>query len=205
EETRVGNESDEDEDPSDWQLLVLAELLVLDRLHLPVADDLLDPRLQDELDLRVRARAVDENRLGAELVTAVQDVHLLRVAREKLTLLDSRVSAAHDSQLLTLEERAITNRAVADTPSPEFLLSGDAEVPRQAARRHDQRRRPKLIAGLQPDDFGVPFLVDLLHRLELANLEAELARVVAHLGGKLGAEAGVKPGVGRDQLGVRPL
>jgi hypothetical protein len=51
-------------------------LLITHHLHLLVAADLLDVRVEDELDLRVGARAVDEDRLSAQLVAPVDDVDL---------------------------------------------------------------------------------------------------------------------------------
>src|SRR5581483_10819255 len=192
-------------DAADRQVPRAAVLLVAQGVDLVVADDLLDVRVEDELDLRVRPRTVDEDRLRAELVPAVDDVNLRRVPGEEVALLDRGVAAAHHRELLALEERPVAHGAVADPAAPELLLAGDLEVARKAARRDDQRAAAQLVAGLDPDDLGVAVDVDLLHRLEVADLEAELARVLAHLGGKVRAQDGLEPGVVLDKLGVQKL
>src|SRR6266446_1558700 len=178
EQPGIRNEPDEDEHAPDGQILGRAVLVVFDRLHLPVAHDLLHPRLEDELDLRVGARPVDEDRLGPQAVATMQDVDLLRIAREEVALLDGGVATAHDGQLFALEKGAVADRAVADAPALELLLSGDAQVAREAAGGHDQGGRPDLLSEVHTDDLGGPVLVDLLDRLELAHLEAELTSVV---------------------------
>ena len=205
EQPRVGHEPDEDEHAADRELLAGAELLVFDRLHLAVADDLFDAGLEDELDLRVGARSIDQDRLRAQLVSAMEDVDLLGVAGQEFALLDGGVTATDHGQLLALEEGAIADRAVADPAAPELLLPGDAEVAGQAARGHDQGRRADLVTRLQPDDLRRPFFVDLLDRFELADLEAEFPRVVAHLGRQLRAQDGLVARVVLDQLGVQQL
>src|SRR5579864_1814876 len=202
---RVRHETDKDEDPADGQLLHLAALLVADPPDLRVAGDLLHLRVEDELDLRVVARALDEDRLRAQLAAPVQDVHLRRVAREKVPLLDGGVSATHHGQLLALEERAVADGAVADAAAPVFLLAGHVEVTRQSAGGHDQRRRAQLLARLQAHDLDVALDVDLADRLEVAHVDPEPARVVAHLHGQLGAEDRLEARVVLDQLRVQEL
>src|SRR2546425_13320605 len=93
EQAGVGHEADEDEHAANRKLLGRAVLLVLQRLHLAVADDLLDTGIEDELDLWVRLRAIDEDRLGPQLVAAGRDVDLGGAPREGLALLDPRVAA----------------------------------------------------------------------------------------------------------------
>src|SRR2546430_4769066 len=63
EQLRVGHKTDEDEDSADLQLLGLAVLLVTNDLHLVGADDLFHVGVEDELDLRVCLRPVDQDRL----------------------------------------------------------------------------------------------------------------------------------------------
>src|SRR5207245_15708 len=170
-----------------------------------VADDLLHAGLEDELDLRVGASPVDEDRLRAQLVAPVKDVDLLGVAREEVAFLDGRVPAADDRQLLTFEESAVANRAVAHAAALVLLLARDAEVARQASSGQDQSRRPDVFARLEAQDLDVPVFVNLLDRLELADVEPEFARVVAHLRRQLAAEDGLEAGVVLDQLSVQQL
>ena len=73
-ERRVRDEADEDEDAAHVQLLHLPVLLVKHVLNLVVPRDLLHVRVEDELDLRVRLGALDEDRLGAQLAASMQDV-----------------------------------------------------------------------------------------------------------------------------------
>src|SRR6266851_590458 len=200
EKTRVGHETDEDEDASHGKLLDSAVLLVAHDVHLAVALDLLHLRVEDELDLRIRLRPIDQDRLRPQLAPAVNDVDLRRVAGEKFTLFHGRVPTADHRQLLALEERAIADRAVAHAATPELLLTGHLQVARQTARGHDQRRGAQLLAGLQAHHPGLALDVDLLDRLELADFDAELAGVLAHLGGELRAEDGLKARVVLDQL-----
>ena len=135
----------------------------------------------------------------------MQDIDLRRVAGEEVALLDGGVAAADHRQVLTLEEGAVADGAVAHASTPELLFAGDLEVPRQAAGRDDQGAAAQLAAGLEADDLGVAVDVDLLHRLEVADLEAELARVLAHLRREVRSEDRLKPGVVLDELGVQQL
>ena len=135
----------------------------------------------------------------------MQDVHPRRVAGEEFTLLDGGVSAADHRQLLALEEGAVADRAIADAPAPELLLARHLEVARQASGGHDQSRRAKLLARFHADDLGVPLDDDLVDGLEVADVDAELPGVVAHLEGELRPEHGLETRVVLDQLGVQEL
>src|SRR5260370_27779560 len=76
EKTRVGHETDEDEDAPHGKLLDSAALLVAHDVHLAVALDLLHLGVEDELDLRIRLRPIDQDRLRPQLAPAVNDVDL---------------------------------------------------------------------------------------------------------------------------------
>src|SRR5207249_5281749 len=97
----------------------------------------LDLGIGDELDLRVGPRPVHQDRLSPELIAPVDDVDPRRVAGQEVSLLDGGVTAADHGQLLSFEEGSIADRAVADSASPELLLSRHLEVARQAARGDD--------------------------------------------------------------------
>ena len=60
----------------------------------------------------------------AELVAAMDDVHLLGVAREEVGLLDRGVAAADDGDALIAEERAVADRAVRDALARDSLSPG---------------------------------------------------------------------------------
>src|SRR5437667_365717 len=140
EQLGVGDETDEDENPADLQLLRLPVLLVANGLHLLAADDLLDVSVEDELDLWVRLRAVDEDRLRPQPSPPVDDVDLRRVAGQKVAFLDRGVAASDDGERLAFEKGPVTHSAVADAAAPELLLARYLQVAGQAARGHDQRR-----------------------------------------------------------------
>jgi len=152
------------------------------------------------------ARALSIRMGWARSLTApVDDVHLRRVASEKLTLLHRGVAATHYRQLLAFEESAVADRAVADAPAPELLLTRHAQVARQSARGHDQSGGAQLLARFEAHHLGHSLDVDLLDRFEVPYLEAELAGVVAHLGRQLRAEDRLKARVVLHQLGVQEL
>src|SRR5207245_1941850 len=87
--------------------------------------------------------------LRAHRVAPVKAVDLLAVPRQEVAFLDGRVPAADDRQLLTFEESAVANRAVAHAAALVLLLARDSEVARQASSGQDQGRRPDVFARLQ--------------------------------------------------------
>ena len=134
----VGHEPDEDEHPADGQLLGVSMLLVANKFHLVTPDDLLHLGVENEVDLRVGTRSVDQDGLRAQLLAPVDDVDLRGVARQEVPLLNRSIATAHHRQLLVLEEGAVADGAVAHTATPVLLLSRHREVPRQAACGKDQ-------------------------------------------------------------------
>ena len=204
-DVRVGREADEDEDTADRQLESLAVAVVADRGDLAVADDLLDLRVQHEVDLLVRPRAVLKDGLGPELVPPVDDVDLARVAGQEVPLLEGGVTAADDGKDLVLEEGAVANGAVGNAATRQLFFAGDLQLPGQAAGGHDHRRCPQHAAGVEGHDLLVTVDVDRGDRLVFAGVEAELAGVLRHLEGQVGAEDRLDARVVLDQLGVVEL
>ena len=70
----------------------------------------------------------------------MHDVHLLRVAREEVGLLDGGVATADDGDALIAEERPVADRAVGDALARVLHFARDAELDRRATRRDDHRR-----------------------------------------------------------------
>src|SRR5437870_9393901 len=103
----------------------MTDLYRLDRLG---AGDLIHDRAGDELDLLILARLVLENRLGAELIAAMDDVDLGGVTGEVQPLLEGRVTAAHHGQHLVLEEWAVADCAVRDPASGQLQLTRYLEL-----------------------------------------------------------------------------
>jgi len=77
-----------------------------------------------------------------QLVAAVHDVNLARVAGEIVRLLDGGVAAAHDREHLALEERAVAHRTVRDALRRVLLLTRHAELHRRPAGREDHGGGP---------------------------------------------------------------
>src|SRR5262249_59358062 len=119
--------------------------------HLAVALDLADLGVHDELDLRICPGTLLEDRLGPELVPAVDDVDPGGVPREEVALLERRVATTHDHQLLALEEGTVTDRAVGDATAGELCFTGHTKASCEAAGRDDQRRRREPLAAVHPD------------------------------------------------------
>ena len=93
-----------------------------------VAQHLLDRLVEHELDLLVRAGAVDHDRRGAELLAAVDEGHLAREARDEGRLLHRRVAAADHHDVLVAEERGVAGRAVRDAAALERALRLEPEL-----------------------------------------------------------------------------
>ena len=113
----------------------------------PLAEHLVDRRVQDELDLLVLPRAVDHDRRGAELVAAVDDHDLAREPGEEGRLLHRGVPAAHDDDDLVAEEGAVARRAVGDAAALERSLGGQPELACAGAGRDDHRIRAVLVVA----------------------------------------------------------
>ncbi len=160
----------------------VAQAHALDRL---LAEEVVDDRVRDELDLRVVACALEHDRRGAELVATVDKRHLRRVAGEERRLFHRRVAAADDDELLVAEERAVAGRARRDAAALEALLAGDAEPACARAGRDDHRVGTKLLA-LDPDAEGALGEVDAGDVVG-DELDVEALCLAAELGHHLGA------------------
>ena len=107
-----------------------------------VAEHLVERRPQVQLHLAVGDlghHLVDQDRLGAELVAAVDDVHLGGDVRQVQRLLDRGVAAADDAHFLAAVEEAVAGGAAADAAAHERLLGGQPEVLGRRAGGDDQR------------------------------------------------------------------
>ena len=130
-------------------------------------------------------------------------------ARQELRLLDGRVAAADDGDLLVAEERAVARRAPRDAAAGVLGLAGDAELARHRAGRDDDRVREDLAAVERSASSPSPTGSMRLDRLERAEARAELLGLLVHQLADLGAgdalgEAGVVlDPVGRDDLAAR--
>src|ERR1019366_4258038 len=205
-EQGVGKEADEDEHAANRQVTLLVVPLQAHTRDHAIPVDLPDPGAEDEIDAGVGPRPRLEDGLSAELTAAVDDRDPACVAGEEVSLLERRIAAPDHRQLLTLEEGAVADRAVADSPAREFRLAGHVELPRPAAGGEDQGGGVQLPPALQPGQLGAAGAnLDRLHRLEFANVETELAGVVAHLAGQVPAGDRLESRVVLDQLGVEQL
>ena len=111
EEPRVRIVADRDEEAVGRELRSRSPVSRVAQAHaghlaLVDAEDLLDDGVRDELDLLVRARAVDHDLGRAELVAPVDDRHLARELRQEERLLHRRVAAADDDHLAVAIEGA---------------------------------------------------------------------------------------------------
>src|SRR4030081_2248718 len=89
--------------------------------------DLGDGRVGDQLDFWVLVRGLDQDGLSAKLLAPVDDVNLLRVARQEDAFLQRSVAAADHRDLLLLEEGAIAHGALRNPAPLELGLARDAE------------------------------------------------------------------------------
>ncbi len=95
---------------------------------------------------RLGHQLVDQNRLGAELVAAVDQADLARDVRQIQRFFDRGVAAADDDDVLSLVEKAVAGRAGGNAFAHESLLGRQPEIARRCAGRDDQR-----VAGVFAD------------------------------------------------------
>src|SRR2546427_1056480 len=116
-------------------------------------------------------------------------------------LFDRGISAPHHGQHFTLEERAVTHRAVRHALPGVLLLSRYAELHRSPAGGEDHGRRAiRLPARRRDVEPAVVRLADLLHRIG-HDLGAELLGVLRHLLRELPPFDALEPDVVLDQIG----
>ena len=151
----------------------------------------------------LRARALEHDLRGAELVAAMHDGHLGGELGQEDRLLHGRVAAADDDRLGVAEEGGVAGGAVADAAAGELLLAEHAELLVLGAhRQHDGAR-----AVLGVADPHAVHAAGLAGELDAVGLLGQQARaealgLVAELLHHLGAhhavgEAGVVLDVGR--------
>src|SRR6266550_2919836 len=174
-----------------------------DALHVP--DNLRHHGVTDDLDLGIREGALLEELGGSEIVAPVHQVHLARVAREVVGFFDGGIATTHDGESLTLEERAVTYRAVGNALSSKFLFAGHAQLDRSAAGGEDHGLRavggPAGCLHVEP---AVGVSLDSLDRVG-DDLGAELFRMLGHLLRQLPALDALEADVVFDQIGVEQL
>src|SRR6266566_4455007 len=170
-----------------------------------VADDLEHPLVPHHFDLGVRERPLLENLGGTQLVAAVHDVHLARVAREVIGLFDRGIAATHDRQHLALEEGPVADGAVGDALAGILPLPGHAELHRRPAGGEDHRRGAiQPLVGREDVEQPVGGLADLLYGVG-DELGAELPGVIREHPGELPALDALEPDVVLDEVGVEQL
>src|SRR3989441_6934903 len=204
----VGLEPREDEHPPDVEIGTNARRVVFEygmRDALRVAGDFRYDRVADDLDLRVRERALLQKLGGAELVTAMHQVHLARVAREIVGFLDGGVAAPDHGEALALEERTVTHRAIRDTLAGKLLFPGHAELDGCATGGEDHRLTAIAVAarGLDVEPaVGVPrdSLDGIGH-----DPGAQLLRVFGHFLRPLPPPDALEADVVFDEVGVEEL
>src|SRR2546426_2729546 len=203
EKLHVRLEADEDEDPGDRQRPGPSGHHVFqgDLLHLALFTfDFGHDAIGDQLDLRILARRLHQNRLGAKLLAPVDDVDLARVARQEDALLQGGVAAADHRDHLFLEEGAVTDGALRHAAALELTLAGNAQFLRLAARRQDYEIG-HILAVLRLDDFLIAVLPDGGDTGRL-QVDAEFDRLLSPSLRQLGARDVIEPGVVFDRLGA---
>ena len=93
-----------------------------------IAENFVDNGSIARNNLRVLQRPLSIGMLRLKLFAVVKNQHSLGVIRQRKLLLQCRVAAADDSNDLTILERPIATRAVADPVAGQFLLAGHAEL-----------------------------------------------------------------------------
>ena len=170
-----------------------------------VADDLVEHLVPKDAHVAavigLGEQAVDQDRLGTELVAAVNHGDPPGNVGQVQRFLDRGVTAADDRDILTLVEKPVAGRARGHALAHERLLGRKAQVPRRGPRGDDQRvarvfagvadqaQRPLVeLCGMDlvEDDFGFEALGVLLEaRHELRPLNAVgIGRPVVDIGGR---------------------
>jgi hypothetical protein len=118
--------ADGDEDAADRLSHVSPVNRVAQPPDLAVAGSVVDRRVRDELDLLVRACAIQHDRRRRNSSRRCTTVTLVK-ARQIHGLLHRGVAAADHDQLLVLEERAVTRGACRHAAAHQTLPAGDAQ------------------------------------------------------------------------------
>src|SRR5438874_2413800 len=134
----------------------------------------------------------------------MDDVHLRGVAGQEGGLLNRAVAAADHRQDLFLEERAITDGAIADSPPGELFFALDAQLARQPTGRDDHRLADVFGAVVGLDDAPIAARLDP-DDLTPRDLDAELPNLFfLRLGHRQAGDA-FDHRIVLDQLGIEQL
>src|SRR6478736_1127843 len=155
-------------------------------LDLRPSEDLVDRQVRVDLDLRVRLGPLDHDLRRPERVPAMEEVDLRGEAGQVRRLLEGRVAAADDRDLLVSEEEAIARGAGRHAAAAEASLAFEPEPQRGRARGDDDRVGPVLDAA-GPDAEGPRGEVDALD-VDVVDPAAEPFRLLAELGHQLRPE-----------------
>src|SRR6185437_15113494 len=98
--------------------------------------DLSDHRVPGEADLGVLERPSRHDLAGPQLVAPVHDGHGLGETGQEDRLLDRRVAAADDGDVLVTEKEAVTGRTPRDAVTRQPVLTLQAKL--AVARTHGQ-------------------------------------------------------------------
>ncbi len=183
---RVRAEPDEDEQTRrlEERPLLRHEIVQVEAGHpfLRIALDLLRDRVPDYFDLRILEHVLLQNLGGPELVAPVNQVHLARVPRQEIGLLDRGIAPSDDRHDLLLEECGVADRAVRHSLARVLQLARNPELDRSSAGGHDRCRRAKDIAvvGLRVK-IPIGHFRHRCHRHGLEELRAELLGVSGEL------------------------
>ena len=183
----------------------VAQLEVSDQ-PLLVALDLIDDGVPNDFDLGIREQSLLKNLRRAQLVATVNEIHLLRVAREEIRFFGRRVTAADDGDRMPAEKRAVADRAVRHSLPRVLDLAGNAQLDRRAAGRDDDTLRNERVARVRSRlEHAVR---SLLHRLDddtVSKFGAELRGVIGEFLRELVPEHVLEAGIVLDHFGVEQL
>lgn len=130
-----GADGDEERRTRDIRLLARDHVLELESRNREIlANDFLNGRVPDDLDVVELLELDVVNGRGAQHVTAYDDRHLIADAREVDRIRDGRIAATDDTDVLALEKVAIAGSAIRDTRALELFLARNAEQGRPDAR-----------------------------------------------------------------------
>ena len=136
----VGHIADGDEHPFGGEQAFFAGF---DVAHPEAGDhlitlDLGHDRIPQEFDLFILECLLLENRLGAELIAAVDDGHFAGIAGQEQGLLHGGVAAADHDDLAPGVEKAVAGGAIGHPPPGKFLLAGHVQFARRGAAGDDE-------------------------------------------------------------------
>ena len=137
----VGLEADEGKHGAHIEVALLTALDVadVDAAHPLIAGDVVHHGVEDELHLRILLGGGHSYRLRAELVATVNEVHLAGIPGKESALLDGAVTTTDHRHGLVLEEGAIADGTITDSPASQLRLAGYAQLFGLATRGHNDR------------------------------------------------------------------